>query len=68
MITSSKEAVHGALEMVHLKVFAPTPSEVIVLVGLEDVVIVPAPLMSVQTPVPVIAVFPASVALVPQTD
>ena len=68
MITSSKEAVQGALEIVQRNVFAPTPSDVIVLVGLEDVVIVPAPLMSVQTPVPVVAVFPASVADVPQTD
>ena len=36
-------------------------------VGEAGVVIAPAPLTKVQTPVPVTGVFPASVAVVPQT-
>ena len=36
-------------------------------VGEEGVVIVPEPLTKVQVPVPVVGVFPASVAVVPQT-
>ncbi len=55
-------------EIVQRKVFAPTPREVIPLVGFAGAVIVPAPLINVQIPVPVLAVFPFNVAEVPQTD
>ena len=64
--TSSKVAVQGAFEIVHLKVFAPTPKAVIPEVGLPGVVIVPAPLINVQVPAPTVAVLPASVAVVAQ--
>ena len=65
--TSSKDAVQGAFEIVHLKVFAPTPKAVIPDVGLPGVVIVPAPLINVQVPVPTVAALPANVAVVAQT-
>ena len=65
--TSSKVAVQGAFEIVHLKVFAPTPKPVIPEVGLLGVVIVPVPLINVQAPVPTVAVLPANVAVVAQT-
>ena len=64
--TSSKDAVHGAFEIVHLKVFTPTPKPVIPEVGLPGVVIVPVPLTNVQVPVPTVAALPASVAVVAQ--
>ena len=65
--TSSKLAVQGAFVIVHLKVFAPTPNAVIPEVGLPGVVIVPAPLINVQVPVPTVAVLLARVAVVAQT-
>ena len=67
IITSFVEAVHGAFEIVQRKVFAPTPRPVIPEVGLPGVVIVPAPLISVQVPVPAVGVLAASVAVVEQT-
>ena len=36
-------------------------------VGEDAVVIIPAPLINVHVPVPVAAIFPARVAVVPQT-
>jgi hypothetical protein len=65
--TSSVEAVQGALEIVHLKVLAPTPRAVSPEVGEEGVVIVPAPEINVHNPVPDAGVFPAKVAVVAQT-
>jgi hypothetical protein len=65
--TSSVEAVQGALEIVHLKVLAPTPRAVSPEVGDEGVVIVPAPEINVHNPVPDVGVFPAKVAVVAQT-
>ena len=65
--TSSDDAVHGELEIVQRKVFAPTPKPVTPDVGLPGVVIVPVPLTNVHVPVPVVAVFPASVAVAAQT-
>jgi hypothetical protein len=64
--TSSVEAVHGELLMVHLKVFAPIASPVTPEVGLEGVVIVAVPDITVQVPVPTMAVFPARVVVEPQ--
>lgn len=66
MITSSIEAVQGALEIVHLNVLAPTPRAVSPEVGEEGVVIVPAPEINVHKPVPTVGVFPARVAEVAQ--
>jgi hypothetical protein len=62
MTTSSEEAVHGAFEIVQRKVLGPAPSPVTVDAGLVGVVIVPAPLIRVQVPVPTTGEFPASVA------
>lgn len=53
--------------MVHINTFAPAPKPVTPDVGDVGVVIVPLPLTSVHKPVPVTGVFPARVALVPQT-
>ena len=64
IITSSVLGVQGALEIVHLKVFAPTPNPVSPEVGEEGVVIVPEPAINVQVPVPTAGVFPANVAVV----
>lgn len=66
IITSSKEAVHGGLEIVHLKVLAPTPRAVSPEVDDPGVVIVPEPPTRVHVPLPVPGVFPASVAVVAQ--
>jgi hypothetical protein len=67
IIISSVEAVHGAFAMVQRKVFGPTPRAVIPETGLVGVEIVPAPLTSVQVPVPTTGVFAAIVAVVAQT-
>jgi len=64
IVTSSKEAVQGALLTVQRKTFAPMPRPVKPDVGDEGVVIVPLPLTSVQVPVPAVAVLPARVAVV----
>ena len=47
--------------------FGPTPNPVTPDVGELGEVIVPDPLTRVHNPVPVVGVFPASVAVVPQT-
>ena len=67
MITSSVEAGHAPLVIVHLNVLAPTPSAVNPDVGEEGVVIVPAPAISVHVPVPTAGAFPAKVAVVAHT-
>ena len=64
----SVDAAQGALVIVHSNTFAPTPNAVTPDVGDVGVVIVPAPLINVQIPVPTTAVFPANVAVVEQTD
>ncbi len=67
IVTDEEDAVQGELEIVHWKTLAPTPSAVTPDVGDDGVVIAPVPLTSVHTPVPVVEVFPARVAVVPQT-
>src|SRR3990172_9067266 len=66
MFTLSKEAAQGALLMVHLKVFVPTPNPVRPEVGEVVVVIVPVPEISVHIPVPTAGALPASVAVAAQ--
>ena len=66
IITLSKFE-QAPLAIVQRKVFAPTPRVVMPDVGDPGVVIVPAPLIKVQVPVPTVAVLPASVAVVAQT-
>jgi len=53
--------------MVQRKVLTPTLRPVTPEVGEEGVVTTPVPAMTVQAPVPVVGVFPASVAVVAQT-
>ena len=65
MVTVLVDAGQGALLMVHIKTFAPTPKPVTPDVGEEGLVIVPVPLTKVQRPVPIVAGFPANVAVVP---
>ena len=65
--TSSVEATQGELEMVHLNVYVVPAVPVNADVGLLGVVMVPpAPLIMLQVPVPITAVFAAKVADVPQ--
>ncbi len=67
IITSSVDEVHPVFAIVHLNVFAPAPNPVIPDVGLVGVVNVAAPVTTVHVPVPIVAVFPARVAVVAQT-
>ena len=62
MITFAKDAAQGGFEIVHLKVFAPTPKPVIVVLFNVGVVIVPLPPIKVHKPVPTTGAFPAIVA------
>ena len=55
--TVAEEARHGALEIVHAKIFVPKPKPVIELTGESELVIVPLPEIKVQTPVPTVTVF-----------
>lgn len=66
IITSSVEAVHGALLIVHLNVFGPIANPVTPEVGLPGVVMVAVPDTTDQAPVPTVAVFPANVVVEPQ--
>ena len=53
--------VHVPLLIVHTNVFTPVVKPVTPLVGLVGVVTVAVPAVTVQTPVPIIGVFAASV-------
>ena len=55
--TVDDEAKHGALEIVHWKIFVPSGKPVIEDVGDNEFVIVPPPETKVHTPVPTVAVF-----------
>ena len=66
MVTFEALLVHGPLVIVHLNVDeAPGVKPVTVVVGLDGLVMVPVPEISVQLPVPTVGVFPVSVAVVP---
>ena len=65
ILTSSVDAVHGPLLMVHLNTYAVPAIPVNVLTGFAGVVTVPPkPLTILHAPVPTNGVFPASVAVV----
>jgi len=66
IVISSKEGEHVPFEIVQTNVFVPTLNPVIPEVGEEGVVTVAPPTVTVQTPVPLVGVFPASVAAVAQ--
>lgn len=67
IVTVSDEDGHAPLLMVQRNTFNPGVKPVTVLAGLAGVVIAPAPLTRVQSPVPTVGVLPASVAVVPLT-
>ena len=52
--------------MVQVKVFTPVVNPLTPLVGLEGVVTVPVPAVTVQSPVPTVGVFAAKVAVAAQ--
>ena len=56
------------LDIVHLKTLAPIPKAVTPDVADVGVVIAPAPLIKVHSPVPTVAVFPANITVVAHTD
>lgn len=62
MVTSSKEAAHTPLVIVHRKTFAPTDNPLNAEVAEPGTAIVPVPEINVQVPVPVKGTFPANVA------
>ena len=68
IVTSSELELQGAFAIVHRNTLFPTPKFVTPDVGLFGEVIVPLPLTNVHVPVPTVAVFPANVAVVAQTD
>lgn len=67
IVTSSKLAVQGGLLIVHRNTFAPAPKPETPLPGELGELIDPLPLTKDHWPLPTVAVFPASVALVAQT-
>jgi len=67
IVILSVEGAQVPFEMVQRNVFVPTPKPVTPEVGEDGVVIIPAPAIRVQAPVPMTGVFPASVAVVSQT-
>jgi len=65
IVTSSVDAVHGGLLMVHLSTYVVPAVPVKALVALVGVVMLPpAPDTMLQAPVPIVGVLPASVVLV----
>jgi hypothetical protein len=65
ILTSSVDAVHGALLMVHLNTYAVPAVPVKVLVGLDGAVTVPPiPPIMLHVPVPIAGVLPANVVSV----
>lgn len=65
--TSSVETAQTPFDSVQRKVLLPTPSPVTPDAGLVGLVMLPEPEIKVQIPVPVAGLFPAKVAVVPQT-
>ena len=61
IVTSETEGPQGGLSMVHLKIFIPTGSAVIIVIGESELVIVPPPEISDHVPTPTVAVFAAIV-------
>jgi hypothetical protein len=61
-----EEAGHTPLVTVHSAIFSPALNPEIVVTGLEDAEITPAPCVTVQVPVPVTGAAALSVADVPQ--
>lgn len=57
------EGAQGEFEIVQLNTFTPTPNPVMVVVGDNELVIVPLPETNDQTPVPIVAVLAAIVTL-----
>ena len=68
IVISSVDGVHTPLEIVQRKVFTPKLKPVTPDVGDVGVVTTPVPAITVHAPVPTVGVFPASVAIVVQSD
>ena len=66
IITVSEDDAQGELEIVHLKLLAPTPKAVNPEVAEAGVVMVPVPEINVHKPVPTTGILPARVAVVEQ--
>lgn len=66
IVTSAKEAVHGALLMVHRNTLLPVPSPVTVVLGLAGLLMMPVPDTLLHIPVPFDGVLPESVVAVLQ--
>ena len=62
MVTLFEDAAQGEFEIVQAKIFAPTPSPVIVVLFKVGELIVPIPETKVHEPVPTAGIFPAMVA------
>ena len=62
-VTLETEARHGALEIVHSKIFVPKPKPVIVVFGEVGLVIVPLPETKVHNPVPTVGVLAVMVVV-----
>lgn len=63
IVTSSKEAGHTPLLIVHWNTFTPIPNPVTPEVGKDGVVTVAGPLMTVHMPAPTAGVLPARAAV-----
>jgi hypothetical protein len=59
MVTFELDGAQGELEIVHAKTFVPKPKPVILVVGDNELVIVPDPETKVQIPVPTVATLAA---------
>jgi len=68
IVTSSIEGEHPLLVMVHRKTLFPAPSEFTAEVGDVGLAIVPVPLITLQLPEPIAAIFPARLVVALQTD
>ena len=68
MLISSLLGVQGPLVMVQVKVFIPIDNPVTPLVGLDGVVTIPLPAVTVHVPVPSVGEFAAKFAVFAQID
>lgn len=63
IVTCDTEVTHGKLIILHLKTLAPIPKPVIVVVGDNEFVMVPAPEIKIHEPVPITGLLAAIVAV-----
>jgi len=63
MAIVAEEAVHGAFEIVHWKIFVPNPKPVTEVLGESELLITPVPEIRVHAPVPIIGALAAIIVL-----